>query len=82
MAHTCHVTGCPVEVPPAKLMCLRHWRMVPRQLQSAVWTEYVHGQEVRKDPTRLYLSAARAAIDAVATKKGRDKPRVPEPRLF
>lgn len=70
-AHHCHARGCPVAVPPKLLMCTKHWRMVPKALQAAVWATYRAGQEVRKDPTREYLAAADAAIDAVAEKEGR-----------
>lgn len=65
MAHTCHARGCSKVVPPSMLMCLRHWRMVPKSLQRRVWDTYVVGQEVRKDPTPEYLSAAQAAINHV-----------------
>jgi len=37
MSHTCHAAGCPREVEPKLLMCLRHWRMVPRHLQREVY---------------------------------------------
>lgn len=57
------------------LMCSHHWYMVPKSLQDAVWATYVAGQEVRKDPTREYLVAARNAINAVAEKEG--KPTIP-----
>jgi hypothetical protein len=67
--HTCHANGCNNSVPPRMLMCLRHWRMVPRPLQQAVWATYVPGQEIRKDPTGNYLDAARAAINAVAERE-------------
>lgn len=70
MTHTCHAIDCDVVVPPRLLMCARHWRMVPRALQNTVWATYVPGQEARKDPTREYLHAARAAINAVAVKEG------------
>lgn len=69
--HTCHAEGCTAAVPPRLLMCARHWRMVPRAMQSALWAVYVPGQEARKDPTREYLAAARRCIDAVATAEGR-----------
>lgn len=68
--HVCHAEGCTMEVPPRMLMCRRHWRMVPRSLQDAVWATYVRGQEVRKDPTAENLKAARAAIDYVANREG------------
>jgi hypothetical protein len=47
-------------------MCFRHWKLVPYALQKAVWDEYVPGQEIRKDPTLEYITAAHAAIDHVA----------------
>jgi hypothetical protein len=65
--HTCHAKGCAIIVPPAKFMCLRHWRMVPGALQAAIWAAYVPGQEIRKDPTPQYLEAALAAQAAVAS---------------
>jgi hypothetical protein len=37
MPHTCHAEGCEVAVPPKLLMCLKHWRMVPKHLQREVW---------------------------------------------
>lgn len=70
MTHLCHARACQAPVPPSRLMCLRHWRMVPKALKDAVWAAYVPGQEVRKDPTEEYLDAALAAIDAVAAKEG------------
>lgn len=69
--HVCHAIDCTVPVPPRMLMCRRHWRMVPRDVQALVWAEYRPGQEIRKDPTRAYLTAANRAIDAVAAIEGR-----------
>jgi hypothetical protein len=69
--HECHATGCHTEVPPRMLMCLRHWRMVPREIQRRVWAAYVPGQEIRKDPTARYLEAQREAVYAVEIKEGR-----------
>lgn len=66
MSHTCHARGCTVEVPPEMLMCIDHWRKVPRNLQLAVWKTYRRGQEVDKSPSPAYLAAAQAAIAAVA----------------
>jgi hypothetical protein len=70
MKHTCHARGCEVAVSPRMLMCRKHWRMVPRRLQAAVWDTYVPGQERRKDPTPEYLDAALAAVAAVAEAEG------------
>lgn len=71
MSHKCHAPGCDIEVPPARLMCLFHWRLVPRVLRDAVWQHYRRGQEVDKQPSAEYLAAAQAAIDAVAVREGR-----------
>lgn len=71
MAHLCHAVGCKVAVPPKLLMCLRHWRMVPKALQAEVWRTYRPGQEIDKRPSSEYMTASNAAIDAVAKKEGR-----------
>ncbi len=67
--HLCHAKGCHARVEPRLLMCPRHWRMVPAKLQADVWRTYRAGQEIDKSPTREYLAAARAAIEAVAAKE-------------
>lgn len=69
--HTCHAAGCTEIIPPKMLMCLRHWRMVPRVLQREVWRTYRPGQENDKNPTHDYLMAAHHAIEAVAEKERR-----------
>lgn len=53
------------------LMCPQHWAMVPRELKRLVWSRYVPGQEIRKNPTAAYLEAAQAAIDVVFAKESR-----------
>lgn len=68
--HYCHAKGCRTEVPPKLLMCARHWRMVPRSLQQAVWRTYRPGQEVDKRITDRYVEAATAAINHVAELEG------------
>lgn len=71
MPHTCHAYGCDVEVPPKMLMCLKHWRMVPRRLQALVWTHYRPGQEEDKQPSHDYILVQRAAVSAVFVAEGR-----------
>lgn len=67
--HTCHARECDRTVPPKMLMCLRHWRMVPRRLQTLIWARYVPGQEITKTPTAAYLEVMKQAIDAVADRE-------------
>jgi hypothetical protein len=79
MAHTCHALGCSAAVPPRLLMCAKHWRLVSKPLQRQVWATYRPGQEDDKDPSEAYLTAAKAAIAAVAKLEAA---RTPQPRLF
>jgi len=47
-------------------MCLRHWRMVPKRIQRAVWKHYREGQCDDKNPSYEWHHAADAAIASVA----------------
>jgi hypothetical protein len=64
--HTCHARDCGTPVKPELLMCLRHWRMVPRAIQRAVWSTYRPGQCDDKQPSLEWHRAADAAIGFVA----------------
>lgn len=70
MSHLCHARGCPFQVKPELLMCLRHWHMVPRKLQRAVWLHYRAGQCDDKRPSAEWHEAASAAIGYVALAEG------------
>jgi len=74
--HCCHARGCEVAVPPEKLMCFNHWRMVPRQIQQAVWANYRLGQCNDKRPSLAWLQAADAAIGYVARLERKPNTRV------
>lgn len=68
--HLCHARGCGVPIPPHLLMCLRHWRMVPIDIQRRVWKHYRKGQEIDKRPSPEYLEVMKEAIGAVAKREG------------
>jgi hypothetical protein len=68
--HLCHARGCGTPVPPRLLMCLRHWKMVPIDIQRRVWHYYRPGQERDKRPSAEYLKVMKEAIEAVAQKEG------------
>ncbi len=61
--HHCHWPGCDKQVPPAKWGCLKHWKMLPGNIQRAIWRSYRIGQEADGRPSTFYLAAARAARD-------------------
>lgn len=71
MSHSCHATGCRKSVPPEMLMCLSHWRKVPKRIQLAVWRGYRPGQCDDKRPSADWHAAADAAIGYVALLEGK-----------
>jgi hypothetical protein len=40
MTHQCPVGSCAISVPSHIFMCARHWRLVPKPLQAAVYASY------------------------------------------
>lgn len=68
--HHCHAMGCEIPVPPEKLMCITHWRFVPKWIQASVWESYRPGQCDDKQPSRRWVIAATRAICAVAVREG------------
>jgi hypothetical protein len=69
MNHHCHARGCSTPCKPERLMCKRHWAMVPKELQKAVWDTYRPGQCDDKNPSREWHEAADAAILTVWEKE-------------
>lgn len=61
--HNCAIPGCPNQCCRSYLMCFRHWSQVPRHTKAAVLATY----DPDGTPTREYVSAVRAAIEAVAS---------------
>ena len=57
--HKCPITECVERVRHIYLMCYRHWRMVPSDLQREIWSEHT-----RNDRT-IYNRAVSAAIKHV-----------------
>ena len=64
--HHCHASGCGSHVKPELLMCARHWRQVPKEIQRRVWATYRPGQCEDKLPSAAWHAAADAAICSVA----------------
>lgn len=63
--HVCHATNCQLGVPEIKFMCRRHWFLLTKRLRDDIWDNYIPGQEIRKDPSPEYLTAARKAIEYI-----------------
>jgi len=68
MKHTCPAENCTITVPQDTFMCARHWRMVPRPLQAAIYEDYKrvgargenHAEAIR---VVNEAEAGRAAVD-------------------
>lgn len=69
MSHACPIGGCERPAKDGQLMCLRHWRRVPRALNHAVFDTY---RNLRNDPA-AYRSARDAAIQAVEDKEAAER---------
>lgn len=69
MKHTCHARGCQVEVKPELLMCLKHWKLVPKAIQKRIWAYYRVGQCDDKNPSEEWIEAANEAIRVVWEKE-------------
>lgn len=73
--HHCHVPGCDTRTKPELLMCGPHWKLVPKDLQRAVWRHYRPGQCVDMKTSAEWREAARAAIDSATLRVSwKDKP--------
>lgn len=70
VSHRCAAVGCQHQVRVGFLMCMDHWRMVPKPLQRDVWTWFrlMGRRGAPADAGQRYAQAVNAAIDAVHSK--------------
>lgn len=40
----CPIPGCGEQIDPTRLMCRRHWYLVPKELRDRVWATWRSGQ--------------------------------------
>jgi hypothetical protein len=72
--HHCHANDCPTPTPQSLLMCAKHWRMVPREMQSRVRATFsVRSSAPGADPASWadYYEAAADAVEHVARLEGK-----------
>jgi hypothetical protein len=55
----CPVPGCREQIDPSRLMCRRHWYLVPKQVRDLVWATWRSGQGAL---SKEHLEAVRMAI--------------------
>lgn len=65
--HRCPVGDCPAQVPRHRLMCPRHWRLVPAPLKRALHRAWRDGAGARshehEEAMRACVEAAHASCD-------------------
>lgn len=61
----CAVPDCGAALDAGLLMCLAHWRMVPRPLQNEVYRTFRERQRTSVRPYEPHLQACRKAVEAV-----------------
>lgn len=62
--HKCPVTGCDRDLPRHLLMCPRHWREVPSNLQREVNRTWKNA-ESGAGGVQSYMDARQKAVDSV-----------------
>lgn len=63
MSHPCRIPDCPSPAKDGQLMCLLHWRRVPRALNRAIFATYSNG------PREDYLANVAEAVRVVQEKE-------------
>jgi hypothetical protein len=47
--------------------CREHWYKLPKFIRDEIWKSYQPGQEVKLNPSRRYLKAAKLAQEWIAS---------------
>lgn len=62
----CPIAGCGALIDPSRLMCRRHWYLVPRRLRDRVWATWRGGEgALRREHQEAVLIAIAACQEAV-----------------
>ena len=73
MSRDCDAIGCTTPTASGRFMCLKHWRLVPIELQRTINDRY---RTLRRDFAFLsdvaYLNACTEAIDRIARTEGKE----------
>jgi hypothetical protein len=67
MSHACRIPDCPRPAKDGQLMCLPHWRRVPRALNRAIFDTYAHG------PRHDYLTNVDEAVRVIQGKEAAER---------
>ena len=73
--HHCHANNCPTPTAQIRLMCAKHWRMLPKAMQENIWAMFrARGNFPGQNPDKwaAYYEACAEAVEHVATMEGKD----------
>jgi hypothetical protein len=63
-ARRCPAGGCGELIDPSRLMCRRHWYLVPKQVRDGVWATWRSGEGAfsrdHQDAVRMAITVAAA----------------------
>ncbi len=57
MGHTCLWPACETDVPPPRMVCRAHWKLLPGHLRARLW-------EVEQSPMTLAIQGVAQQIQA------------------
>lgn len=75
--YICPIDGCTAEISTSRLMCLRHWNRVPKDLRSAVnhtWAAYL--RDPRGEGGKVVRRYRQVRTDAIAAVNAQIPPQV------
>jgi len=72
--HECHWPDCKTQVKPALWGCLKHWKMLPKELRDLIWATYRPGQERNLNPSPAYVAAAHKTQEWIRQNHPPEKP--------
>lgn len=74
--HRCAIEECPIEIRQSQLMCSGHWRIVPRPIQSEIYSVF---RKRRGGPAhQAAIARAVKAVRDVLDRRARNKPGHPD----
>lgn len=68
MTHKCAAHNCGETILDELLMCVRHWRMVPKHDQGLIYKLY-HARKPGQWPTQEYAKVVQRLVGAIAIRE-------------
>ena len=69
LATHCPINGCSKQIDPSRLMCRRHWYLVPKLLRDRVWATWRSGAGVHSAEHRQAVLIAITACQQMPAQR-------------